>query len=274
MTLVGLISLFYSMPSLFIINFNVTHRPNFKSCLNIPNRVTDLTKSCIDHIFTNINNCEMLAFTYYSTITNHYPTFLTIKLDSVKSAKEAVSTKLVKIVNFKNLQTDIESEGWGRVYNSKNPDDAAKALTDILNTYINLHTTVIKSNRNRKIKPWITVGLITSMRRRDRLNFVRKQNPNDQHLADYYRRYRNLVTLLTKQIKNQYYEEKINSAGSKLNKVWRLISVTFQISRRITIKFARGKNREKNAYQLKGQGYYETESMTCKILIGHLNFIF
>ncbi|KAF0756126.1 RNA-directed DNA polymerase from mobile element jockey [Aphis craccivora] len=63
--------------------------------------------------------------------------------------------------------------------------------------------------KNRKIKPWITNGLVTSIINRDKLNMKIKKDTSNHKLINYYKTYRNKLTKLIRKAKEQYYINKI-----------------------------------------------------------------
>ena len=90
------------------------------------------------------------------------------------------------------------------------------ALISSFNEHSPLQTKNISSKNDRK--PWITPGILISIRTKQRL--VRKsRNQLDQFLT-LYRRYRNLLTKLTRTTRKQYYGNQLESSFGNWKTVW------------------------------------------------------
>jgi len=63
--------------------------------------------------------------------------------------------------------------------------------------------------KNRKIKPWITNGLMTSIINRDKLNMKIKKDTSNHKFINYYKTYRNKLIILIRKAKEQYNINKI-----------------------------------------------------------------
>lgn len=62
---------------------------------------------------------------------------------------------------------------------------------------------------NYKLKPWITKGIIVSIRHREKMYGQKIKNPNNITLITKYNKYRNLLNTLIKKAKSMYYHNKI-----------------------------------------------------------------
>ena len=67
------------------------------------------------------------------------------------------------------------------------------------------------STKNRKLKPWITNGLVISIKNRDKLNMKTKRDKTNLKLLNYYGAYRNKLTILIRKAKEQFYINKIET---------------------------------------------------------------
>jgi hypothetical protein len=89
------------------------------------------------------------------------------------------------------------------------------------------------SSKYIKIKPWITGGLITSIRHRDKLGRELKQQPFNVALRDQYRHFRNTLSKLLKTAKETYFRNKIANAGSNSKKLWSSIKEITGLGRNV-----------------------------------------
>ncbi|KAL4082915.1 hypothetical protein QTP88_029569 [Uroleucon formosanum] len=85
------------------------------------------------------------------------------------------------------------------------------------------------SRKIRKIKPWITSGLVTSIKNRDKLNMKIKKDPSNHKLISYYKAYRNKLTMLIRKAKEQSYVNKVENCQGNGRVIWNVIN---ELSRR------------------------------------------
>jgi len=126
------------------------------------------------------------------------------------------------------------NEKWETILNESNVDICAFKFHNLLNDYIINSSTQKEKNtlsNKRKIKPWITDGLIKSIRKRDKLGKSVKNRPNDIRFLNYYKRYKNKLCTLIRNAKNDYYRDRVmnintgvnNNNNSASKQVWNII---------------------------------------------------
>lgn len=199
-------------------------RCGFRSCVNIPTRVTRETESCIDHIFIKYNN-RFTTMTLENTITDHYPTIIHLPTSNTHVQNGTQTTpRLGYSINYKRLKQHLQTETWTPVYNNLQPYNLFTSFYSILSSHVTNNTNFFRRKKNIKpIKPWITRGLIESIHTRDRMNLRRKQEPENIEIARQYRFYRNTLTTLIQKTKDTYYKQQIHSAGHNKRKIWDVI---------------------------------------------------
>lgn len=216
---------------------NTLAKFGYTSAINDFTRITDNSKTCIDHIFINnyfkLNDSQntdsdaLKAYILKTSITDHFSTIITLEKSNCKS--NTIDHQLIerRRINWKRLNSLITSDNWTRLYETNNADAAIEEFNLTINRFILSSSNTLLNNeyknKNKKIKQWITKGLITSIRNREKLyNKLRKQ-PFNTILKQKYTNYRNLLNNLIKLARNLYYEDRINLAGNNSKKVWNLI---------------------------------------------------
>lgn len=204
----------------------------FVSRINKVTRETESTSSVIDHIFTRVNRLiidkiYLQSSTIEATITDHYGIFLAVKspIPVVGSKKpETISTK--SFIDFNKLFNYLQNESWSSVLNDNDPQGAYSKFLTLLKEYIKLSTyfkRVTNNQKFKKIQPWITKGLITSIKQRDKMKKLFRRYPTQENKR-IFNNYRNTLNSLIKTTKDSYYREKIALAGNDLKKVWATIN--------------------------------------------------
>lgn len=194
------------------------------SLINKPTRVTNETKSCIDHLFLKSDikttNTSFKSFIIETDITDHYTIYLNLPIESVKPCtgnKSIIRTDYDKVFQL------LSFENWDNVYNYSNSNTCINNFVNTLKKHINSASSHSSKNFKRKIKPWITNGIIQSIKTRDRMKKQILNNNNNMQLRDEYKTYRNRLTRIIKITKNNYYTDQLNSCNGNIKQTWKII---------------------------------------------------
>ena len=112
------------------------------------------------------------------------------------------------------MSQELQALDWGKVIQPEkfNPnlslDRFEKALTPIINKFIPLEKLKNKEHK-RKYKPWISNGIITSIKKRDKLlnQYIKTKNLMvKQTILNQYKHYRNSIVDLIKKSKLIFYK--------------------------------------------------------------------
>lgn len=205
---------------------NILSEKGFYPQINKPTRVTENTATNIDHIFlkNTANKLNSLPFILTTAITDHYATILYLTESNDDQNYVNVSYNK-KTINHTKLMKKLEREDWQEIYREQNVTTATKKFILKLKYLINLCTSVSqkKINNSKKLKPWITQGLINSIKERDKLKRLLLNNPNNHDIQGRYKIFRNTVTKLIKKTKIDYYKQKFTEAKNNVKEVWNLI---------------------------------------------------
>ena len=112
-----------------------------------------------------------------------------------------------------------------------NIDDLFSSFHRKLNTVVNNHETVkILSKRKIKqlAKPWITKGILTSIRIKNRLYM------SGDHAQ--YKNYRNTISKLTRISKKQYYSQFFSNNIKNMQKTWEGINTLLNRKKKTSMK--------------------------------------
>lgn len=197
------------------------------SLITKPTRVTENTASCIDHIVAN-HPGRATSVVIESNFTDHYAVAAAFSIntnDDDNDTTKRQDNKIVTEVDVEELKQKLTLEDWNMVIRQDDVNVAVEQFIVTLNNHIEKSTkTKHIRPRYKKLKPWITHCLIKSIRTRDQLAKKVKQQPFNLQLKNRYNKYRNTLTHLIKTTKQNYYKNKINSAGNDLRKVWAVIN--------------------------------------------------
>ena len=87
-------------------------------------------------------------------------------------------------------------------------NDAFKAFIDVLRHTLNKHATIKKVTHKilkLRTKPWLTKGILISIKVKNELFAYIKKNPSNEFLYKHYKRYRNKLTHTIELSKKMHY---------------------------------------------------------------------
>jgi len=196
--------------------------------INKPTRVVNEAESCIDHIYTNSLSTQTKPFIMLHDISDHYPISLTVSKARLKrDVKERCfrDTSNVNIISFdRDLHETLDLLPMR--YSEWNVNEKFDIIVRSMKSFADTHMPVRKYTRREyklKLKPWITQGIIFSIKHRDYLFRVYKRS---NLLSDFetYIQFLNLVTHVKDLAKRKYYEEQFAQNSRNSNPTWKLIN--------------------------------------------------
>jgi len=186
--------------------FNEINSFGLKNLIDIPTRVTNLGGSLIDHFYCSnpqkvLNSCVLL-----SDISDHFPLY--IKLKQCCSDKTNINNKSqyyqdYSKMNLNKLLTDtstvLNKFQIFKIINSNNSIDSKfECFIGKIKEIINKNVTMKKLSKSKlklQLKPWITKGILKSIRYKNKLyKKLCKNNFNDRLKLQQYKTYLNKLT--------------------------------------------------------------------------------
>lgn len=206
---------------------NILAKKGFNSLVNKATRKNNLSESIIDHIFIKNHLSDDIISgikpsVLETSLTDHYIISLSINFNFHKQNLKEV--KYIDKIDYQNLCQMVQNETWNDIYEIRDVNIAYNKFITKLHSYIKNSTNKIKiNNKTKKIKPWITMGILNSLRQRDKMKKKLSHNFTDA-LSTQYKKYRNKLNDLIKKTKNDYYNSKIKEANHNYKQVWNLIN--------------------------------------------------
>lgn len=133
--------------------------------------------SCLDHLFVRNNlKTQINSAIIKCDLPDHYGTALVIG-SNTEITNENQNVKKIQI-DFQKLKENLNLLDWGAVHNENCITKAYSNFTNILTQEIQSCSKTITYNAKRRpIKPWITEGIIVSIRKRDKMFKKLKNEP-------------------------------------------------------------------------------------------------
>ena len=190
-------------------------------------RITRSTATLIDNIFTNDISKEFTSGILFCDLSDHLPAFLIYKDDNFEPKKDnKIKARVIKPNSITACKEDLKQVDWNEIYDCNEP---TKSYTLFLNKFLKTYENhfpirTIKENVKKKLgKPWITKGIITSTRKKNKLyrKFLRKPNINNELR---YKRYKNKLNHVLRIAKKKYYSEKFEDSKNDITSTWKTIN--------------------------------------------------
>ena len=202
---------------------------NFSPKIILPTRVSSKSRTLIDNIFTNQLDHDTISGNLDLSLSDHLPQFLVSpSCSNTLARKHNVFIRDMRGFNQDNFISDIQNTNWDQLLEC-DQGDINHSFNNFLNKFnavLNSHAPLKKANKKEikvQQKPWITKGILCSIRKRDIIfrqlrkcqGQVRK---NALHIK--YKFYRNQIVSLIKSSKQLHMQNffRVNSRNTR--KVW------------------------------------------------------
>jgi hypothetical protein len=201
---------------------NEMYSLHFLPKIVLPTRVTTNSSTCIDHIWTN-SPIPFKSGIVEVEITDHYPVFSAIPNVFLVNDLITVKFRCIKpqnIANFKDAVTDMIT----RFNFDNNPNLHTKCSLLCQNLFSIYERTCPIKTKTISVKrleaPWLTNAIMSSIATKHTLYNQFRAGIIDH---DVYKEYRNMLCMLIKTAKRNYYSRTFNAAMGDARKTWKNI---------------------------------------------------
>ena len=205
----------------------------FFPLVNRPTRITDLTASLIDNIYTN--NIDDITNTLTSIIitdiSDHFPivhfTPPNPHWNKLK-CKKFIYKRFITDTAVTNLITDIDNNNLhASIHNERDCQTAFTSLHNAFITSLNRHMPLKRVIIPDKPTPWLTPGIKKSIQHKNKLyrQYIKEHNATLKYTySNHYKKYRNILTSVLAKAKKKYYVDKLDYFKHNLKKSWDIIN--------------------------------------------------
>ena len=177
--------------------------------------------SILDHIWYNRCNAVMSGIFIFDT-TDHLPTFIVLK-DVFSSSHRLVEVKF-RDKSLSNIEKFVhECEGLTFDLSTRNVNDnTEKFISALDDLYCKSFPLKVKYLSHKRLsKPWLTNGLLTSIKNKSKYYKLFKLNLISE---SFYKNYRNSLTNTIKHAKKTYYVSSFDGCRGDIRGTWRLLN--------------------------------------------------
>ena len=214
--------------------FNMMVSGSFRQLISKPTRITDTTKTLIDHIWTNDlrTNISMKSHIVITDISDHLPCITIVKdQDFLTKGYRYVSKRIINEQNREKFGHRIDKIKDALFFHIHNPYENnlhtkyQNYFDHIRRIYDDCFPIVTKKIHNKTYsKPWITTDILKQIHKKDSLYHKKKKN-NTQHNRKDYKLAKKDLEKTIKNAKQNYYNTIISNQSNNLKEYWDAIRV-------------------------------------------------
>jgi len=194
-----------------------------------PTRITDLTSSLIDNIFTNQWNKVNASSIIVTDISDHLPIMVRLNLNMPKCNKmETKNQRKTGKLEMEYFQLLLSEINWTEITTACANEDANMAYNNFITNYKNAYNKAFplysptKSKKRQNNQPWMTSGLLNSCKKKNKLYLKFIKQPNETNKKNFII-YRNKFKTTKKKAELLYYEIEFQKYSNNLKKQWQII---------------------------------------------------
>ena len=217
---------------------NNTIQYNLLPYITLPTRITNRSQTLIDNIFSNSTSSQIISGNLTSTVSDHLPQFF-IYPDFNKTfipRKNNIYRRNTKRYDKDSFYSDFVNTNWNDIIDINNNDinESFNSFFQNFNNILDKHIPLKKlSNKNfkRNFKPWITLGILKSLKKRSVLHsrYLRAKDPERKQLLNQrFKVYRNMLVTLIRKSKQNHFNKYFSDNIKNLRETWKGIKSIIQ----------------------------------------------
>ena len=211
----------------------------FRPLILQPTRVTSQSATLIDNIYINDIEARSTGGNITFSISDHFPQFCTLSIfEKTQKRKTVKYGRSFKNFNHDEFKNELKVIDWEALFNEKNCDDSFTAFFDAIEKLLDEMAPVRRLSKkeiNLLTRPWITSGILKSIKDRDythRSFLKEKDEEKREEIYQTYKTKRNLIKILIRQSKRDYYVQFFEENRSDTKKIWEGIRNIVNISKK------------------------------------------
>ena len=186
------------------------------------------TETLIDNIFVN-TQLDFKSGLIYSSISDHYPVYISINQSTDQQAEENNIIKYRIIDDFSTAKFKLAlSNSLNLLLNEITDPRIAFTkfyllIDELYNKYFPVKTKIV--SKKAQLKPWINQTLVNRIKMKDKLCRQSSKGRIDRKI---YTDFRNDLTSQIRKAKASYFEDKFNMCKGNIKKTWNIINSTIK----------------------------------------------
>lgn len=182
-----------------------------------PTRVTAVSRTLIDHIYSNCPENVKSVIVPKIGLSDHFPIFLTRKMHShtPKSSHYTISYRSFKNFDEATFISDLQAVPWDVIKLFEDTDDILESWTDLFLQVVNKNIPIKQHRVKHKNQPeWLSPDILEAIKTRDRHKSLGNENE--------YKYWRNKVNKLIRKAKKNKYQTFIENNKNNPSSIYKL----------------------------------------------------
>ena len=183
-----------------------------------------VTKTLIDNFFIN-NRLNHKSGIIYSSISDHYPIFLSIINENIEphDKLQEIKFRLIDEFRIRKFKSVLINSFKKSVKHIENAPEAFSKFILIFDQLYNKHFPIVTKTITRKSiqKPWVTDALVRKIKIKNNLLKLTNKGIVKREI---YTRFKNILTTLLRQAKSNYFDNEFEKCGGNVKKTWNIIN--------------------------------------------------
>ena len=203
-----------------------------------PTRVTPSSATLIDHIYTNTISPNSASGIIITDVADHFGVFYAEPNKSRITTNIQKDKRIYSDTNLMKFKQYLDQTDFTPVLNTNCPDDAYNTFMSLYKKAFNtaLPLKPVKPNKRYiKKEPWMTTGLLKSMRTKSNLFQKKLKIPSENNIRKY-KIYVNMYNKLKREMKTTYFKNMLEANKHDMKNIWK------------TLKQAIGKSNDKRHF--------------------------
>ncbi|KAK2717057.1 hypothetical protein QYM36_007262 [Artemia franciscana] len=189
---------------------------------HIPTRVTDTTASLTDNLFTNLDlkTCDVIIY----DDSDHFLILSEVTLDKPKVEHPERKTRKLDAESIESLRNQLNNINRSPCLDNQDVDQATNYFIQEFEKAFDraCPAKTSKSRRQEPRKPWISKGIVRSIKMKNQLYKIRIENPSEDN-KEKFRLYKNNLTKVIRAAKTSHYTKLFAEASGSPKKSWEII---------------------------------------------------
>jgi hypothetical protein len=200
---------------------------NLTGVVNFPTRTQKLSATAIDNIFTDTSKMgDYSICPIINGLSDHDAQSISIHSFNLRPPpKKCRFIRKINEYTLNDFLIKLSYENWDTVFST---DDVNKMFNSFLDTYLKIANSSFPlkrvPNTKNNTKNWITLGILTSCKRKREL-FTASRISNNSDFIAYYKRYCKILSVVIREAKKLNYADKIKKSVNKNKTVWDIVNL-------------------------------------------------
>ncbi len=190
-----------------------------------PTRITTSSATLIDHIYTNNILSRPINGIVINDVADHFGIFHIEQHKNKNTHAKQIHKRFFSDINMMKFQELLQEIDFSTIEERECPNQAYDIFIDKYKTAFEAAFPLRLIGLNKKYikrEPWVTPGLLTSLRHKAKLLAMKLKNPTERSIQKY-KMYRNQYNKIKRQMKRHFFQSKLDINKRSIKNTWQIL---------------------------------------------------